>query len=74
MPQHLQQTQSRYIHAMDSVDKNADTIGLYMMQNEDLLLLAFNNYAVRIGRDFQLSKFLPQKDITILKKKRSPLM
>lgn len=68
MPQNLQNTQARYNSATDSLDKQADTIGICMMQNEDLLLFAFNNYAVRIGRDFQMSKFLPATDIATFQK------
>lgn len=68
VPQNLQSTQSRYNRAADSVDNRADTIGACMMQNEDLILFAFNNYAVRVGRDFQMSKFLPSNDIATLQK------
>lgn len=67
VPQNLRNTQSRYNNAADSLDKCADTVGLCMMQNEDLLLFAFNNYATRVGRDFQMSKFLSESDIAILK-------
>ena len=66
MPAHLHNTQSRYINAADSLDKKADTVGICMMENEDLLLLAFNNYAVRIGQNFQMSDFLSKNDITTL--------
>lgn len=68
VPDKLRGTQVRYINASDSVDKNADTVGFCMMQNEDLVLLAYNEYATRIGRDFQMSKFLPQSDVAIFKK------
>lgn len=73
MPKNLHNTQIRYINASDSLYKNADTISVCMMQNEDLLMLAFNNYASRIGRDFQISKFLPQSDIKTFQKYISKL-
>lgn len=68
VPQNLRNVQSRYNNAADSLDKRADTIGVCMMQNEDLLLFAFNNYATRVGRDFQISKFLSANDIAIFQK------
>ena len=67
VPDHLRNTQSRYLNASDSLNNKSDSIGTYMMQNEDLLLVAFNNYATRIGRDFQISKFLSVNDITTLR-------
>ena len=68
MPKNLQSTQMRYNNAVDSLDNRADTIGACMMQNEDLILFAFNNYAVRVGRDFQISKLLPSNDIATFQK------
>ena len=68
VPQKLRQTQSRYKSAADSLTKKADTVGICMMQNEDLLLLAYNNYAVRVGHDFQMSAFLSHADISTFQK------
>ncbi len=68
MPSHLRSTQSRYINASDSLEKAADTAGVCMMENEDLLLWAFDKYAKRIGQDFQISRFLSQNDITTFQK------
>lgn len=63
VPNYLQKTQSRYIDATDSLTNSSDTIELCVNQNDSLVMHAFNNYATRIGRDFQISKFLPQVDI-----------
>lgn len=68
VPQKLRQTQSRYKNAADSLNKNADTVDICMMQNEDLLLSAYNNYAARVGRDFQMSAFLSNADISTFQK------
>ena len=67
LPGHLRNTQSRYIDAADSVAQQSDTAQICLFQNDELWQEAFNNYAIRIGYDFQLSKFLPQSDIDIFK-------
>lgn len=68
VPQNLRSTQSRMIKTADSLDKQADTLAFCLAQNDSLVSRAFNNYAVRIGQDFQISKYLPATDIAIFQK------
>lgn len=68
VPQKLRDTQIRYNNATDSVNKNADTMDWCMNQNDSLLIRAYNNYAERVGRDFQMSVFLPDSDIAVYQK------
>ena len=63
MPANLTNTQARYNTATDSLNNQADTLQICMLNNESLVTRAFNNYATRIGRDFQASAFLPKSDI-----------
>ena len=73
VPQKLRDTQIRYNNATDSVNKNADTMDWCMNQNDSLLIRAYNNYAERVGRDFQMSVFLPDSDIAVYQKYVSQL-
>lgn len=73
VPQKLRDTQIRYNNATDSVNKNADTMDWCMNQNDSLLIRAYNNYAERVGRDFQMSVFLPDSDIAVYQKYISQL-
>lgn len=73
VPQKLRGTQIRYNNATDSVNKNADTMDWCMNQNDSLLIRAYNNYAERVGRDFQMSVFLPDSDIAVYQKYVSQL-
>ena len=73
VPQKLRDTQIRYNNATDSVNKNADTMDWCMNQNDSLLIRAYNNYAERVGRNFQMSVFLPDSDIAVYQKYISQL-
>ncbi len=52
----------------DSVQNNADSTEFYYTYNDSLINDAFNKYAMRIGRDFQISQFLSQNDILVFQK------
>lgn len=52
----------------DSVQNNADSTEFYYAYNDSLINDAFNKYAMRIGRDFQISQFLSQNDILVFQK------
>lgn len=52
----------------DSVQNNADSTEFYYTYNDSLINDAFNKYAMRIGRDFQISQFLSQNDVLIFQK------
>ena len=73
VPEKLRNTQIRYNNATDSVNKNADTLDWCMNQNDTLLVRAYNNYAERVGRNFQMSVFLPDSDIAVYQKYVSQL-
>ena len=55
------------------MNKNADTMDWCMNQNDSLLIRAYNNYAERVGRNFQMSVFLPDSDIAVYQKYISQL-
>ncbi|MBO4672620.1 MAG: hypothetical protein J5608_03145 [Alphaproteobacteria bacterium] len=73
VPQNLRQTQDRYIKTTDSLMIQADTLDFCIAQNDSLVSVAFNNYATRVGRDFQLSKFLSPADIAVFQQNISAL-
>lgn len=52
----------------DSVQNNADSTEFYYTYNDSLINDAFNKYAMRIGRDFQISQFLSRNDILVFQK------
>ncbi len=64
IPKRLHSTQARYNNITDSLTYNQDTLDSCIADNEKLVAHAFNNYAMRIGKRFQLSQFLSQKDIS----------
>ena len=68
VPENLKNTQVRYRKTADSVDARFDMIDTCIANNEKLIEYAFNNYAARIGRNFQMSDFLSQKDIATFQK------
>ncbi len=68
VPQKYRGTQYRYNKTTDSLAIRADTLDFCIAQNDSLISAAFNNYATRIGRDFQLSKFLSPDDIAVFQK------
>jgi len=73
VPKHLRETQKRYNVATDSLETKYDSLDFYMNQNDSLLARAFDNYATRVGRDFQISRFLPQNDIATFQKQIAAL-
>jgi len=73
VPKHLHNTQKRYNVATDSLETKYDSLDFYMNQNDSLLARAFDNYATRVGRDFQISHFLPQNDIATFQKQIATL-
>lgn len=68
VPQKLKPAQKRYVRTQKSLTDNADIIDICMRQNDSLFANAFNNYAVRVGHDYQLSGYLPPHDITTFQK------
>ena len=68
MPNHLRATQKRYNTSMDSLQNAGDSLDKYAMYNDSVMAHAFDKYAVRIGRDFQLSQFLSPTDISVFQK------
>ena len=73
VPKHLHNAQKRYNVAADSLETKYDSLDFYMNQNDSLLARAFDNYATRVGRDFQISMFLPQNDIATFQKQIAAL-
>lgn len=63
VPQQFKSVQKRYIQSVDSVMHNSDSVAFYINQNDSLLARAFDKYATRVGRNFQISNILPQSDI-----------
>lgn len=67
VPPKLRKAQSQYIIYTDSLNDPWGNIDSCIKQNDSLIAHAFNNYAVRVGRDFQLRKLFPQSDIEVFK-------
>ena len=68
VPQKLKPTQNRYTRAKNSLASNFDTVEFCVAQNDSLTATAFNNYATRVGREFQLSAILSPHDIATFQK------
>lgn len=68
VPEKLRGTQKRYNTIVDSIQTISDSLDMYAAYNDSLISRAFNNYAMRIGQDFQLSQFLSAGDISIFQK------
>lgn len=73
VPKSLRATQTRYNQTYDSLYNGADTLDLCINQNDSLVANAFDRYAARIGRDFQMSAFLSNNDVEIFQKYVSQL-
>lgn len=73
VPKNLRATQTRYNQTYDSLYNCADTLDLCANQNDSLVANAFDKYATRIGRDFQMSAFLSNNDVEIFQKYVSQL-
>ena len=65
VPSKLKPAQQRYVRTKKILTQQYDTLEICINQNDSLTDVAFNNYAVRVGRDFQMSKFLSENDIKI---------
>ncbi len=68
VPNRLRATQQRYNTSMDSLQTVGDSLDKYAMYNDSVMAHAFDKYAVRVGRDFQLSQFLLPTDISVFQR------
>ncbi len=68
VPERLREAQKRYNTIVDSMKTTGDSLDIYAAYNDSLMSRAFNNYAIRVGRDFQLSQFLSDADISVFQK------
>ena len=68
VPQKLKPAQRRYVRTKNSVTNRSDTVEICFNQNDSLIVTAFNNYAARVGREFQLSTFLSPRDVATFQK------
>ena len=65
LPKHLQTTQKNYNKICDSLSQNLEAWKSCINTKDSLITRAFNDYAIRVGRNFQISKYLSKADIAV---------
>lgn len=61
-------SRAQYGKTIDSLQTINDSVDMYVAYNDSVMANAFDKYAVRIGRDFQMSRFLSDNDINVFQK------
>lgn len=68
VPDKFRNIQTKYINTVDSLNNTLCNVDSCINANDSLISHAFNNYAMRIGRNFQLSRFFSKSDIELFQR------